>query len=185
EAQCLSGGPGQLRPAEQDHGRVLHRAVPGPRRGAGHRPAQGHAGGDGLHRRAGLNPDPGMHTAAPADPAGEARPVTALRGVGEALAEKLARLGITTVQDLLFLLPLRYEDRTSITPLGALSIGERAVVEGEVQLTEVTFRGRRQMLCRIGDGSGWLTLRFFYFSNSQQTALARGVRVRCYGEIRR
>ncbi len=58
-------------------------------------------------------------------------------------------------------------------------------VEGEVQLTEVTFRRRRQLLCRISDGSGFLTLRFFYFSGAQQSALARGTRLRCFGEIRR
>ena len=115
----------------------------------------------------------------------ELRPVTALRGVGEALAQKLQKLGIGTVQDLLFLLPLRYEDRTHVTPMGSLRIADRTVVEGEVQLAEVTFRGRRQLLCRIHDGSGSLTLRFFYFSSAQQQALIRGVRIRCYGEIRR
>ena len=115
----------------------------------------------------------------------ELRAVTALRGVGEALAQKLQKLGITTVQDLLFLLPLRYEDRTRVTPIGALQLADRAVVEGEVQLAEVAFRGRRQLLCRIHDGSGSLTLRFFYFSSAQQQALVRGARIRCYGEIRR
>src|SRR5690349_10103877 len=115
----------------------------------------------------------------------ESRPVTALRGVGDALAEKLARLGITTIQDLLFLLPLRYEDRTRVVPIGSLRHGDRAVVEAEVQLAEIAFRGRRQLLCRIGDGSGWLTLRFFHFSNAQHQQMTRGTRLRCYGEIRR
>jgi ATP-dependent DNA helicase RecG len=115
----------------------------------------------------------------------ELRPVTALRGVGDALAAKLANLGVSTIQDLLFLLPLRYEDRTQISPIGAVRVGERAVVEGEVLLCEVAFRGRRQLLCRIGDGSGSLTLRFFHFSGAQQQALTRGVRLRCFGEIRR
>ncbi|HKE96376.1 MAG TPA: ATP-dependent DNA helicase RecG, partial [Povalibacter sp.] len=118
-------------------------------------------------------------------PIAELRPVTALRGVGEALAQKLQKLGISTVQDLLFLLPLRYEDRTRVVPIGSLQFGDRAVIEGDIQLTEVAFRGRRQLLCRITDGSGFLTLRFFYFSGSQQQQLARGVRIRCYGEIRR
>ncbi|HXS89748.1 MAG TPA: ATP-dependent DNA helicase RecG [Steroidobacteraceae bacterium] len=115
----------------------------------------------------------------------ELRPVTTLRGVGESLAEKLSRLAITTVQDLLFLLPLRYEDRTRVVPIGSLRVGERAVIEGEVLLCEVAFRGRRQLLCRIGDGSGSLTLRFFHFSGSQQQGLTRGTRLRCFGEIRR
>ena len=115
----------------------------------------------------------------------EQRPITEMRGVGEALAERLERLGVRQVQDLLFLLPLRYEDRTQVVPIGALLPGMRVAVEGEVQLTEVTFRRRRQLLTRISDGSGFLTLRFFYFSNAQQNGLARGVRIRCFGEVRR
>jgi len=115
----------------------------------------------------------------------EQRPVTALRGVGDALAARLAVLGVETVQDLLFVLPTRYEDRTRVQPIGALLAGGRAVVEGEVQLTEVVFRRRRQMLCRIADGSGFLTLRFFHFSSAQQQGLERGNRLRCFGEVRR
>ena len=115
----------------------------------------------------------------------EQRPVTALKGVGEALAARLAVLGVHQVQDLLFVLPSRYEDRTRVMPIGALQVGTRAVVEGEVQLTEVIYRRRRQMLCRIADGSGFLTLRFFYFTGAQQQGLARGTRIRCFGEARR
>ena len=118
-------------------------------------------------------------------PVSHPKPVTALRGVGESLALKLNVLGVETVQDLLFLLPLRYEDRTRIVPLGELLPGQRVAVEGEVLLTDIAFRGRRQMLCRIGDGSGHLTLRFFYFTTQQQNGLARGVRIRCFGEVRR
>jgi ATP-dependent DNA helicase RecG len=113
------------------------------------------------------------------------KPVTALRGVGDALAVRLRALGVETIQDLVFLLPSRYEDRTRVVPLGELRAGQRAAVEGEVLLTEVVFRGRRQMLCKIADGSGFLTLRFFYFTNQQQTGLARGARIRCFGEARR
>jgi ATP-dependent DNA helicase RecG len=112
-------------------------------------------------------------------------PVTALRGVGTTLALRLRALGVETVSDLLFLLPLRYEDRTRVVPLGELRPGQRAAVEGEVMLTEVVFRGRRQMLCKIADGSGFLTLRFFHFTAQQQRGLARGVRIRCFGEARR
>jgi ATP-dependent DNA helicase RecG len=123
--------------------------------------------------------------AASTTPTREQRPVTALRGVGAALAERLAALGVHSVQDLLFLLPLRYEDRTRVTPIGALQAGVRAVVEGAVLLAEVAFRRRRQLLARISDGSGFLTLRFFYFSQAQQQGLARGTRIRCFGEVRR
>ena len=111
--------------------------------------------------------------------------MTALRGVGAALAARLSRLGVQRVADLLFLLPLRYEDRTQITAIGALATGARVAVEGEIQLTEVAFRGRRQLLTRISDGTGLLTLRFFHFSASQQHGLVRGTRLRCFGEVRR
>jgi ATP-dependent DNA helicase RecG len=122
-------------------------------------------------------------TAPPPLPLDERR-VTSLRGVGPALAETLARLGLRTVQDLLFHLPLRYEDRTRVVPIGSLRPGDRAVIEGEVQLAEVVFRRRRALLCRLADGSGFLTLRFFHFSAAQQEALTRGTRLRCFGEVR-
>jgi len=112
-------------------------------------------------------------------------PVTSLKGVGPSLAERLRRLGIESVQDLLFLLPLRYEDRTKVVPIGALRPGGRAVVSGSVELAEVVFRRRRTLLVRLGDGTGFLTLRFFHFSGSQQEQLQRGVRLRCFGEVRR
>jgi ATP-dependent DNA helicase RecG len=128
--------------------------------------------------------------AAPARAAGagierEQQPVGALHGVGPALAERLRSLGVERVQDLLFVLPLRYEDRTRVVPVGSLLPGMRAVIEGEIQLTEVTHRRRRQLISRIADGSGFLTLRFFHFSAAQQSGLARGTVLRCYGEVRR
>jgi ATP-dependent DNA helicase RecG len=115
----------------------------------------------------------------------ERHPITALRGVGEALAQRLARLGVAQVQDLLFVLPLRYEDRTTIVRIGSLLPGMRAVVEGEIQLAQVAYRRRRQLQCSLSDGSGFLTLRFFHFSASQQQGLERGARLRCFGEVRR
>jgi ATP-dependent DNA helicase RecG len=110
--------------------------------------------------------------------------LTALRGVGPALAERLKRLGINRPLDLLFLLPQRYEDRTHLTALGALRNGQRAVIEAEIALTEVVFRRRRSLLCRLSDGTGQVTLRFFYFSRNQQDNLQRGVRIRCFGQAR-
>ena len=115
----------------------------------------------------------------------EQRPVASLRGVGPALADKLTKLGVTQVQDLLFVLPSRYEDRTQISAIGSVRHGMRVVVEGEIQLTEVVYRRRRQLLCRVADGTGSLTLRFFYFSAAQQANLSRGTRIRCFGEVRR
>ena len=108
-----------------------------------------------------------------------------LTGVGPALAAKLERLDVYSIEDLLFLLPLRYEDRTQLVPLGALTAGERCLVTGEVLLAETVYRGRRNLLVRIGDGTGQLTLRFFYFSRSQQAQFRTGVRVTCFGEVRK
>ncbi len=116
---------------------------------------------------------------------GLSQPVSVLRGVGPQLAERLARLGVLLVADLLFLLPLRYEDRTRISPIGTLRPGDRAVIEGEVQLTETVLRRRRQLLMRLGDGSGSLLFRFFHFSRQQAERLARGTRLRAFGEVRR
>lgn len=87
-------------------------------------------------------------------------PVTSLKGVGPRVAEKLARLGIYTLQDVLFHLPLRYQDRTRVVPIGSLRPGAQAVIEGEVDLTEIGFGRRRTLLCRISDGTGSITLRF-------------------------
>ncbi|MGH8129698.1 MAG: OB-fold nucleic acid binding domain-containing protein, partial [Steroidobacteraceae bacterium] len=115
----------------------------------------------------------------------EHRPVTGLKGVGPALAKRLAKLGIETVADLLFWLPTRYEDRTRIVPIGTLRPGSRVAVEGVIELAEVVFRGRRSLLVRLSDGTGFLTLRFFHFSSAQQQQLARGMRLRCFGEVRR
>ncbi len=111
-------------------------------------------------------------------------PVTALTGVGEKLAEKLAKLGIHQVQDLLFHLPLRYQDRTRLMPLGSLRIQQESLVEGVIGLSQVNFGRRRSLLCHISDGTGSLVLRFFHFSKAQQQQLAKGRRVRCFGEVR-
>ena len=89
-----------------------------------------------------------------------------------------------SVGDLLCLFPARYEDRTAVRHLGSLTPGERVLVEGRVELTEVVFRRKRSMLCRIADGTGAITLRFFYFSAAQQQNLERGRRLRCFGEVR-
>lgn len=100
------------------------------------------------------------------------------------MAERLQKLHIHSVQDLLFHLPLRYQDRTRITPIGALRPGDEVVVEGEIQLSEVKFGRRRMLLTRLSDGTGSLTLRFFHFNSAQQQSLAPGTRLRCFGEVR-
>ncbi|MGB0722981.1 MAG: ATP-dependent DNA helicase RecG [Gammaproteobacteria bacterium] len=124
-------------------------------------------------------------TSRPDAPPLHQRPVTALKGVGKQLAPKLEKLGLRTVQDVLFHLPLRYEDRTRVVPMGSLRMGMHVAVEGEVQLQDIKIGRRRTWLVYLSDGTGSLTLRFFYFGKAQRSKVARGVRMRCFGEVRR
>ncbi|MGD8785109.1 MAG: ATP-dependent DNA helicase RecG [Thioalkalispiraceae bacterium] len=111
--------------------------------------------------------------------------LTRLKGVGPRVAEKLARLGIHCVEDILFHFPFRYEDRTRITPIGNLRAGTHAVIQGEVELTEIKFARRRMLVTHLSDGTGMILLRFFHFSAKQQQSLGRGVRLQCFGEVRK
>lgn len=106
------------------------------------------------------------------------------------MAEKLARLNLYHLQDVLFHLPLRYEDRTRIVPIGSLHHSNRAVIEGIVEHSAVSFsrsgrQRRRMLMVHLADGTGSIKLRFFNFSKAQQEKLAKGTRIRCYGEARR
>ncbi len=107
-----------------------------------------------------------------------------LKGVGQAVAAKLEKLGIKEVSDLLFHLPLRYEDRTRICPLIDIKPGVSVLVEGRIVSSQIQFGRRRSLLVRIAEGEGFLTLRFFYFSKKQHMNFAEGCRVRCFGEVR-
>ncbi|WP_447773240.1 ATP-dependent DNA helicase RecG [Aeromonas veronii] len=111
-------------------------------------------------------------------------PLDSLKGVGSKMLEKLERLGLATVQDLLFHLPLRYEDRTQVWPIGDLPPGLHGAVEGEIQDTQLVMGRRRMLVCRISDGTGTLTLRFFNFTAAQKNSLAAGRLIRCFGEVR-
>jgi ATP-dependent DNA helicase RecG len=115
----------------------------------------------------------------------DARPVSSLPGVGPALAATLERLGLLTLQDLWFHLPLRYEDRTRLTAIRDLRAGDSAQVEGRIEAIEKGFRYRPQLRIAIGDEShSTLVLRFFHFNNAQVNQLAIGGRLRCFGEVR-
>jgi len=110
--------------------------------------------------------------------------LTELHGVGPKLADKIQALGIRQVKDLLFHLPIRYEDRTRIQPMGACKPGQRVLIEGQVEHSAVV-RGRRSMLVVVlSDGTGRITLRFFHFRAYQKRQLSRGVLLRCFGEVR-
>jgi ATP-dependent DNA helicase RecG len=111
--------------------------------------------------------------------------ITQLKGVGAKQAALLAKLGIATLQDLLFHLPLRYQDRTHVTPIGALFPGSEALIEGEVRVCDIVFGKRRSLMARVQDNTGIITLRFYHFNAAQKQQLSPGARVRCYGETRR
>ena len=112
-------------------------------------------------------------------------PLTQLRGVGPALQKKLQQLSINNVQDLLFHLPLRYEDRTRINTIASARVGETVQLQGEVINSSIQFGRRRSLHCTLVDDSGFISLRFFHFSAAQKNSLAPGTKIRCYGEVRR
>lgn len=112
-------------------------------------------------------------------------PITELKGVAKKMAERLYKLGIKTVQDVLFHLPLRYEDRTQIYPISALSFGSYGTIEAEVQSTQIIQGRRRMLICNVRDDTGPMTLRFFNFSMAQRNGMQQGAMIRAYGEVRR
>jgi ATP-dependent DNA helicase RecG len=111
-------------------------------------------------------------------------PITTLQDVNSKVAELLERLGIKTVEDMLFHLPLRYEDRTQIKPLEKLTVGETALVEGTIQAAEVKTGKKRSFICSFSDGTATIILRFFHFYPNKIQQLQPGVRLRCFGEVR-
>ncbi len=114
----------------------------------------------------------------------DTKPVTAMKGVGPRNGERLQKIGISTVQDVLFHLPSRYQDRTRVMPIGGLRPGDQAVIEAAVELADIKFGRRRSLLVRVADGTGSMILRFFHFSGAQKSSMLRGVKLRCFGEVR-
>jgi len=111
-------------------------------------------------------------------------PLDQLKGVGPSLRQRLASLHLHSVQDLLFHLPLRYQDRTRIATIARVRLGQDVMLEAEVFSCDIEFGRRRSLVCRIKDGTGLISLRFFHFSAAQKNMLSPGTRLRCYGEIR-
>ncbi|MDQ7016821.1 MAG: ATP-dependent DNA helicase RecG, partial [Gammaproteobacteria bacterium] len=107
-----------------------------------------------------------------------------LKGVGPALSAKLARLNLFNIPDLLFHLPLRYQDRSHIKTVAQLRVGEEVLIEVQVVQAEVVRRRRAMLLCRVKDESGELLLRFFHFSSGQLKQFYSGQRLRCFGEVK-
>ena len=110
--------------------------------------------------------------------------MTAPSKIALATLAKLAKLGIHHRSDLLLHLPLRYEDETHLAPIDTVLAGETAQVQGIITHSEVIYKPRRTLVCRLQDGSGELYLRFLNFYPSQQKQLAVGKAIRAIGEAR-
>jgi len=113
-----------------------------------------------------------------------AQPVSILSGIGPQSVIRLEKLGVYTLKDLLFHLPHRYQDRTRIYPINSLSSGMSVLFCGTVELTEVLMKGRRSLVCRISDQTGYISLKFFHFSAKQSNELTPGTLISCFGEVR-
>jgi len=111
-------------------------------------------------------------------------PIQNIRGVGPKIAESLSNLGIYQVEDAVFHLPYRYEDRTNLTPIGDAPFETPLLIEGEIVKSTVVFRGRRMLITEIYDGTGRLTMRMFHFAFAQHKNLKEGSKIRCFGTIR-
>lgn len=112
----------------------------------------------------------------------EHQSVCSLIDITPRVSAKLEKLGIQTIHDLIFYLPYRYENRTTITPIIALKEGEKALVCGTIEFTDVLIRPRRNLVCRISDKTGSFNLKFFKFNRLSN--LNKGSLVSCFGEVR-
>ena len=110
--------------------------------------------------------------------------ISEIKGVGPKVKEELNKIGINYIQDALFLLPKKYENRTKLTSIKDLVPGEAFQFEGEILESKTIFPGRRSFMARISDGTGFLQIRLFYFSYAQANAFKVGLHVRGYGVVR-
>ncbi len=108
-----------------------------------------------------------------------------LKGIGPKLTEKLNKLGLYNLQDILFFLPYKYQDRSHLVPISQLSVGSESLTQGTIVDTQMVFARQRMLICHIRaeDGAA-LTLKFFHFNKQQQNNLAHGQIIRCFGEVR-
>ncbi|MCW8929198.1 MAG: ATP-dependent DNA helicase RecG [Gammaproteobacteria bacterium] len=115
--------------------------------------------------------------------------IIVLKGIGEKMLERFARRSLYTLNDLLFHLPIKYQDKTRIVPISSLRIGDSALVKGELIQCKTHFLRRAVLTCEINDGSGVISLRFFHFNKQQAAGLARALEqgkwLKCFGEIKR
>ncbi|RLA24756.1 MAG: ATP-dependent DNA helicase RecG [Gammaproteobacteria bacterium] len=110
--------------------------------------------------------------------------VVSLKGIGGQTAGRLEKLDIRQIRDLIFHLPLRYEDRTRVQSINQLTPGSTALICARVISSSILNRGRRTLVCQLSDDTGYLSLRFFHFSAKQYNSLSSGTLISCFGEIK-
>jgi len=112
-------------------------------------------------------------------------PLSALDGVGIKMSERLEKIGLFSVADLLFHLPLHYQDRTRLYPMRELKDGMQVSVQGRITSCNVQMGKRRILKCQIADETGTVMLNFFHFNASQKNSFREGQRIKCFGEFKR
>ena len=112
-------------------------------------------------------------------------PIISISGLGQKTSDRLNQLGIHTLEHLLFHLPSRYQDKTTITPLSSASVEDEILIEVSIDRIEVIPSRQRQLLCYLSDNQNQrVLLRFFHFTQYQKQALVRGETIQCFGEIK-
>ena len=112
-------------------------------------------------------------------------PIISIKGLGKKTSDRLNQLGIHTLEHLVFHLPTRYQDKTSITPLSDAGIHDEILIEATIDRIEVIPSRQRQLLCYLSDNQNHrILLRFFHFNQYQKQALIRGETMQCFGEIK-
>ena len=112
-------------------------------------------------------------------------PIISIKGLGKKTSDRLNQLGIHTLEHLVFHLPTRYQDKTSITPLSDAGTHDEILIEATIDRIEVIPSRQRQLLCYLSDNQNHrILLRFFHFNQYQKQALIRGETMQCFGEIK-
>ena len=112
-------------------------------------------------------------------------PIISIKGLGRKTSDRLNQLGIHTLEHLVFHLPSRYQDKTSITSLSEASINDEVLIEATIDRIETIPSRQRQLLCYLSDNqNNRILLRFFHFTQYQKQALIRGETMQCFGEIK-
>ena len=110
--------------------------------------------------------------------------VSTIKGVGEKLSSTLSKLGIKTIENLLFHFPIGYQDRTKLRKIAELEPNQDFVVQGVIEKVSQTFVPRKMLLVKIKDNTGHLYLRFFYYFPGLRNIFKEGVLIQVSGSSR-